>query len=52
MADAAKDNGVIDVTAKIVVEPPDPLAELRQKAIEGIKKAKRRTLQKILALLG
>ena len=51
VAEAAED-GVIDVTANIVVEPPDPLAELRQQAIEGIKKAKKRTLQKILALLG
>ena len=52
VAEAAEDDGVIDVTANIVVESPDPLAELRQQAIEGIKKAKKRTLQKILALLG
>jgi hypothetical protein len=54
VADATEDDGVIDVTANIVVESPapDPLSELRQQAIEGIKKAKKRTLQKNLALLG
>ena len=51
-ADATADEGVIDVTANIIVESPDPLAEMRQKAIEGIQKARKRTLQKILALLG
>lgn len=49
----AEDDGVIDVMANVVPdEPVDPLAELRQKAIDGIKKAKKRTLQKILSLLG
>ena len=51
-ADATADEGEIDVTANIVIESPDPLAELRQQAIAGIQKAKKRTLQKILALLG
>lgn len=49
----AEDDGLIDVMANVVPdEPVDPLTELRQKAIDGIKKAKKRTLQKILALLG
>jgi hypothetical protein len=49
----AEDDGIIDVMASIVPDDPvDPLAELRQKALDGIKKAKKRMLQKILALLG
>jgi len=51
--DGVDDNGVISTTVSIIpAEPVDPLAELRRKAIDGIKKAKKRTLQKILALLG
>ena len=51
--DGVDDDGVISDTESIIpAEPADPLAELRQRAIAGIRKAKKRTLQKILALLG
>lgn len=51
-SDGTEDDGVIVSSTIIADEPSDPLAEMRQKAVAGIMKAKERTLKKVLALLG